>query len=947
MNSLTMLKLSLIISFCLLSSKIVKPENLPNDFKVVATAGGLMPGEIVSALYIQPNGTTSFSRYLSNDPDSDPIELQQFTLTSGQLGQIWQAIQDNGFFSLEKEYKNLSICDRTYASLTVTANSTTHTVWTQNIAVSAFDNIINKINSITLPQYKLSYDISKPPVTEQIDVCDQFGFKSTYYYSKPSKKNPQSIVQIKPKSTKENTTYAHPGTFVAYELSLQEAVKLGYVNLTSKGDYWGDAISINANNSPSYASDKVKVKIFIEFYGPGATADNAQKVKNAIENKWSNKTTSDGKQFIVEVETRVSNSETPPGTAGYHQIKLDPAVTTSSVTGLKTDFNLNTGVGSGTWGTTGSQLDEIYAHEAGHLMGLDDRYSDYRKQADGNWECLNDNQTYTSAALADLLCSQYGMSKADLQTWLDNPKNNRITPPQSNHENDIMADLKKGILQADIDQIARRAGLAVHIRPGDMLINKDGESQNIAITRSEYLFVPAGGTKTLEGLYGACIDANNGIPSLNSEFDIVPPLETWINIEASKYLQRFLTYIDTNDLFCQSEFIPQDCIWRITDNIMESYIDTFLQKAGIRIGERILDFPRMKNPYSDLSGSHFIIPLQLYTISTQISPGLMIYQPQNITINAKVLAPQLENINSGFTWSLEKPPGSSASLSAITGNTVNITPDIRGVYKLNIDADFTDYLNQDVILSTSQIIIFADTRTETFESGNLHSSSLFDWHTPDSGKWDITDVIAHTGAYSICSGITEDNKTSEISINIETTENDSIFFIYKVSSEESDYLRFYNDELLISEWSGEVDWNVARFPVSKGNHKLKWTYEKDKYYKEGADKSWIDNIFFPNSMIGTTHIEKSRSLNEYKVIVYPDPVEQFLTLRYYVEYNQEIIVRLYDMNGKLIRLLNDENKETGIQTETYNLAGISTGMYIIKLQNKENVKSSNVFFIKE
>jgi hypothetical protein len=380
---------------------------------------------------------------------------------------------------------------------------------------------------------------------------------------------------------------------------------------------------------------------------------------------------------------------------------------------------------------------------------------------------------------------------------------------------------------------------------------------------------------------------------------------------------------------------------------MSIYSFTDLQNAGIVIGDRMLDFPRMGNPYSGTSASHNVIPLQLYKIKTQVSPGLMIYHPQNISINAEVLAPQLENINSGFRWSLKKPSGSSSNLSSTIGNTVNITPDIRGIYKLNIDADFKDFLNHDTILTSSKLIIHADNRTETFESGNLLSSSQFDWITPASGKWDITKAVAQTGTFSICSGITEDNKKSEISINIETTENDSIFFIYKVSSDEADYMKFYIDDLLLSEWSGENDWSVAGFPVSKGYHILKWSYEKDEYYKEGADKAWIDNIFFPNSMTITTHIEKDLSPNDYKVIAYPNPVEQDLTVRYNVESKQTIKITLYNLNGKFIRLLTDENKEPGIQSEIYNLAGISSGMYIIKFQNNENAKSSSVLFIKE
>ena len=68
-------------------------------------------------------------------------------------------------------------------------------------------------------------------------------------------------------------------------------------------------------------------------------------------------------------------------------------------------------------------------------------------------------------------------------------------------------------INSAIDKIASKAGLLIDVRPGDILINKNKGNQNITITRSERFFVKRGESKTLAGLYGACIDAHDGIPS--------------------------------------------------------------------------------------------------------------------------------------------------------------------------------------------------------------------------------------------------------------------------------------------------------------------------------------------------------------------------------------------------------------------------------------------------
>ncbi|MCJ7449863.1 MAG: T9SS type A sorting domain-containing protein [Bacteroidales bacterium] len=746
--------------------------------------------------------------------------------------------------------------------------------------------------------------------------------------------------------------FAHPGTYVAHEMSLQQAVANGIVSISGKDVYWGDAISISAQNTVPYTSNTEICEIFIEFYGTGATSDNVKRIENAIETMWSNKTTSDGKTLNVDVQARLAWTDADMvvhrGTAGYHQIKLDPTVPRSYVSGFKTDFDLNSGIGSGSWNTQGDQLEETYAHEAGHLMGQPDQYIEYKKQSDGNWKRSSDNQIFSSENLAIMYSSNYGMSEADLKTQLDT-RDNRITPPEPSHENDLMANLDGIPLQSYIDQIASNAQLVIKAKAGDTFISKDDSKQNIVITRDEYLYLGGGQSIQLDGIYGACIDANKDAPSLDSPFDVSPNLVDWSNIEAAGYLHQLLTYINENDLYCDVNYDYQKLIWRITDNDFNynRSLDANLVNAGIDIGDRMLDFPRILNPFPNSSGSHYIIPRQLYTIGLQASPGFIVNQSQVITIDAKVSVLKDDNIVSDFNWKLiKKPAGSTSQLSAMTGNSVNLSPDIRGIYKLNIEASFTDLSNLDAVVLDSQLIVLADKYTETFESGNLSSSAPFVWVTSDPVKWEITNEVPHTGTYSICSGRISDNGKSEISLNIVTSENDLINFAYKVSSEKGfDFLRFYIDGSLISSWSGESDWSIASYPIQKGSHTLKWAYEKDDYFQKGADRSWIDDIFLPNSTI--TYITKDLSINDYKVIAYPNPVKQNLTLRFYVGSRQKITVCMYDINGKFIRLLIDEFKEPGIQTETYNFAEISSGIYFIKIQNNENSITSNISFIKE
>ncbi|MCD4682754.1 MAG: hypothetical protein K8R86_05695, partial [Bacteroidales bacterium] len=80
---------------------------------------------------------------------------------------------------------------------------------------------------------------------------------------------------------------------------------------------------------------------------------------------------------------------------------------------------------------------------------------------------------------------------------------------------------------------------------------------------------------------------------------------------------------------------------------------------------------------------------------------------------------------------------------------------------------------------------------EDWEIGNFFS---FPWTFAGTADWTITDVDPYEGTYCAKSGVISHNQTSELVINVETTNDDNISFYRKVSSEGSyDYLQFWID----------------------------------------------------------------------------------------------------------------------------------------------------------
>ncbi len=83
-------------------------------------------------------------------------------------------------------------------------------------------------------------------------------------------------------------------------------------------------------------------------------------------------------------------------------------------------------------------------------------------------------------------------------------------------------------------------------------------------------------------------------------------------------------------------------------------------------------------------------------------------------------------------------------------------------------------------------------------------------------------------------------------MTLNVTVGGEITFYRKVSSENSyDYLKFYIDNDLQGQWSGEEDWVKETHTVATGNRTFKWVYKKDNSAGNGSDCAWIDYITFP------------------------------------------------------------------------------------------------------
>ncbi|MDL2314829.1 C25 family cysteine peptidase [Bacteroidales bacterium OttesenSCG-928-C19] len=215
---------------------------------------------------------------------------------------------------------------------------------------------------------------------------------------------------------------------------------------------------------------------------------------------------------------------------------------------------------------------------------------------------------------------------------------------------------------------------------------------------------------------------------------------------------------------------------------------------------------------------------------------------------------------------------------------------------------------------------------EGFESNSFAS---FNWENISTYPWIIeknkTNVFE--GSYCAKSGAIGHDKKSTLSIELDVIENDSIHFMYKVSSErESDFLTFLIDADVKEQWAGEIAWKKATYPLSAGKHKLTWQYNKDMsdYFNTGKDCAWIDNIQFPlsaNILSIDGQIPKDGDVK-----IYPNPTNGII----YVDFNQDSSIYtayIYDSYGKLLIEKTPFNRG-----DQLNLKHLSSGVYMLILK---------------
>ncbi len=218
----------------------------------------------------------------------------------------------------------------------------------------------------------------------------------------------------------------------------------------------------------------------------------------------------------------------------------------------------------------------------------------------------------------------------------------------------------------------------------------------------------------------------------------------------------------------------------------------------------------------------------------------------------------------------------------------------------------------------------------------------FQFAQADDKPWTITTAQPYEGTHCARSGVISNNKKSTLTLSIKVLEAGNVSFARRVSSEaDYDFLRFYIDGAEKGAWSGHKPWEEFSFPLTVGNHLLKWSYIKDDLIAEGSDAAWIDAILLPPieqiSSIFDTEVTNSGGT------VVPNPVADRTTLYYTLKEADHLSIDIYDAFGKfLFNALPKSRVSEGNWVEELDFSNRPAGVYFIQIQGNKTASVHKV-----
>ncbi len=132
----------------------------------------------------------------------------------------------------------------------------------------------------------------------------------------------------------------------------------------------------------------------------------------------------------------------------------------------------------------------------------------------------------------------------------------------------------------------------------------------------------------------------------------------------------------------------------------------------------------------------------------------------------------------------------------------------------------------------------------TINATDLDETPTRPWYSENAASWLSASMSNSTGGTAMRSGNISDSQNTVLLAYF--TGPDTLGFRWKSSTEQGpDLLKLYINGVLSDTISGNQDWQQRNIPLSAGEHRVAWVYEKNRTVSQFQDTVWLDSINTP------------------------------------------------------------------------------------------------------
>ena len=144
-----------------------------------------------------------------------------------------------------------------------------------------------------------------------------------------------------------------------------------------------------------------------------------------------------------------------------------------------------------------------------------------------------------------------------------------------------------------------------------------------------------------------------------------------------------------------------------------------------------------------------------------------------------------------------------------------------------------------------------------------------------------------------------------------------------------------------------TEWRISAIAIDDSNHK--WIGSSDNRYPVGSYYDYTSAVltdFYEGSANGATgQISSAKKAFELKQN-YPNPFNPSTVITYTVAERGRVNLKIYDILGREVATLINEEKPAGQYNVKFNAANLPSGVYLYRLQAGENVQTKKMILLK-